>query len=250
MFNEKGNLKTHFIRIHCGENPYKCQFEGCTEAFKSHVHLKDHIKRHQISSEVKQIKSEKNVHIYTYSDSQSIQKIVVENKIENLTNKSDISDILTDLENNNKICNSGKNKNEKIETPTSLIKNEISKNQVNKVSNQFFDKSTKTPCLNDRNIYLFKNQYDMTKSSTQIPDLYSLYNYLNFIKSQTDDNTRIFLLENLSSNLKIPLENIINLKYQLNYARYNSDMICANLLKNLSDLKQVILPIPHIQNKD
>jgi uncharacterized Zn-finger protein len=45
-FNEKGNLKIH-ERIHSGERPFKCNFEGCEHSFKTKAHLADHINSHK-----------------------------------------------------------------------------------------------------------------------------------------------------------------------------------------------------------
>jgi uncharacterized Zn-finger protein len=34
------------MRIHTGEKPYECNFEGCNKRFKVYGHLSDHVKGH------------------------------------------------------------------------------------------------------------------------------------------------------------------------------------------------------------
>lgn len=46
VFNRSYNFKAH-MRLHNGDEPYKCHFDDCTERFKWRSSLMNHIRRHQ-----------------------------------------------------------------------------------------------------------------------------------------------------------------------------------------------------------
>lgn len=44
-FSQNGDLNKH-KRLHVGENTYKCTIQGCTEAFRLQIDLRNHQKVH------------------------------------------------------------------------------------------------------------------------------------------------------------------------------------------------------------